>query len=204
MLREDEMIYGLLLAAGRSTRMGQPKQLLDWRGQPLVRHIANVALASRLAGLVVVVGAESAAVIAALDGLVPPPALVFNPEFVSGQASSLRAGLLALPAEATGALVLLVDQPLISAPLIDQLLVAALAQPTALAVVPTCGGQRGNPVLLRRQLFRQAALLEGDTGARPLLQAAGEAVLLHEVADRAILYDADDPAAFAQLRARTP
>ena len=116
------MIPGILLAAGTSSRMGQAKQLLDWRGQPLVRHVAQQALASSLDGLFIVVGHEAAAVRAALDSL--PIQFVENAAYTEGQASSLRAGLAALPAEADAAVVLLCDQPLVTPGLIDSVVKA--------------------------------------------------------------------------------
>ncbi|MCU0493870.1 MAG: nucleotidyltransferase family protein, partial [Chloroflexaceae bacterium] len=126
------MIYGLLLAAGTSSRMGQPKQLLDWRGQPLVRHVALQALHSQLDGLVVVVGAQAGAVRQAVGVGSDAPAagaarpmkpLLFaeNEAFATGQASSLRVGLAALPASVDAVLVLLVDQPLVTTALLNHM-----------------------------------------------------------------------------------
>lgn len=106
-------IYGVLLAAGTSSRMGRPKQLLEWGGRPLVRHVVQTALASRLDGLIVVIGAAAAEVRQALDGLTGQVQLVECADYAEGQAASLRAGLAALPAGAEAAVVLLVDMPLV-------------------------------------------------------------------------------------------
>ena len=141
-------IYAILLAAGSSTRMGRPKQLLRWRGRPLVRHVAEVALASRAAGLVVVLGAAAEEVGAALAGLGGALTTVVCAGYAAGQAASLRCGLTALPADATAAVVLLVDQPLVTPTLVDQLIHAFAADPGALMVVPRYQGQRGNPALV--------------------------------------------------------
>lgn len=193
------MIYGILLAAGTSSRMGQPKQLLTWRGQSLVRHVAAQALASQIAGLIVVLGAGAPDVRAALVGLDGPVQLIENPAYASGQASSVRAGLSALPSAATGALILLVDQPLVTPGLINRIIEGFRAAPAVAAVVPTYQGRRGNPVLLASALFADLQNLEGDTGARSVLAGHADRVLPLEVDDRAIITDIDTPEEYAQL-----
>jgi molybdenum cofactor cytidylyltransferase len=194
------MFYVILLAAGQSARMGQPKQLLDWHGRPLVRHMAEVALSSRLDGAVVVLGAYAPAVRAALDGLSGPLELVACADYAAGQAASLRCGLATLPSEAGAALVLLVDQPLVTPALIDQLCAAFVADPTALAVVPRYQGRRGNPVLLSAGLFAELRTLEGDHGARDLLQRHAARVRWLDLDDPAVVTDLDTPADYRRLR----
>lgn len=195
------MIYGVLLAAGMSSRMGQPKQLLYWHGKPLVRHMAETALASRLAGLVVVLGAEAVAARAALVGLGGAVQTVECDAYASGQAASLRCGLSALPAAATAAVVLLVDQPLVGPEVIDHLVAAFEADRAALAVVPRHNGRRGNPTLIAAGLFDELRALEGDVGARDLLERNAAAVRWLDLDDPAVVLDADTPEAFERLRA---
>lgn len=194
------MIYGVLLAAGTSSRMGQPKQLLSWQGRPLIRHAAETALASGLAGLVVVLGAEAQAARGALAGLAGPVVTVECEAYATGQAASLRCGLGALPVAARAAVVLLVDQPLVSSGVIDRLIAIFEASPNAKAVVPRYQGRRGNPVLLAAALFPELQLLAGDVGARAVLAAHAEAVRWLDLDDPAVLLDADTPEMFAQLR----
>lgn len=195
------MIYGLLLAAGTSSRMGQAKQVLDWHGQPLVRHIAQQALSSVLDGLVVVVGAAAAATRAALTGL--ELVIVENCDYASGQASSLQAGLAALPAATEAIVVLLVDQPLITPEIINTLVVAYRAEPTVMAILPRYQGQRGNPVLLSRVLFAALQELKGDIGARELLQRYAAHIRWLDMDDPAVITDMDTPEAYQQLRRAT-
>ena len=192
------MITGILLAAGSSSRMGTPKQLLPWRGEPLVRHAARQALASGLEGLVVVLGHEAAAVAAALDGL--PVQCVRNAEYATGQASSLRAGLAALPGEAEAAVVLLCDQPLVTPALIDAIAASYRGAPGVVAVIPRFEGQRGNPVLLARPLFTELMTLEGDEGARRVLQRHGERVRWLDVGDAAAVTDVDTLEAYESVK----
>lgn len=194
-------IYGVLLAAGTSSRMGRPKQLLDWGGRPLVRHVAEAALASRLDGLVVVLGAAAAEAREALAGAEGAVRLVACADYAEGQAASLRAGLAALPADARAAVVLLVDMPLVGPALIDRLLAAYAAAPGAKAVVPRHAGRRGNPVLLAAETFAELGALTGDVGARALLERHASEVAWLDVDDPAVVTDADTPEAFERIRA---
>ncbi len=185
-----------------SSRMGQPKQLLRWHGRPLVRHVAEVALASRLAGLVVVLGAEAPAMRAALMGLAGPIVTVQCNDYQDGQAASLRCGLAALPTAVTATIVLLVDQPLVSPTLVDRLIATFEADAGALAVVPRYQGRPGNPVLLAAGLFAELQTLVGDTGARPVLERHAADVHWLDLDDSAVVTDADTPERFASLAER--
>lgn len=185
------MIAGIVLAAGASSRMGgRQKQLLDWGGRPLVRAVAEQALAARLDQLLVVVGSAAAEVTAALAGL--PLRIVANPAYVEGQSTSLRAGIAALGPEVAAALILLGDQPFVSAPIIDR--IAAEWRVTGAAIVaPLYRGQRGNPVLFARALFPELLVLRGDQGARALLAADRERLRLVPFDDPRPLDDIDTP-----------
>jgi molybdenum cofactor cytidylyltransferase len=191
-------VAGIVLAAGRSTRMGERnKLLLELRGQPLVRHAVMAQLGAKAGPVVVVTGHEKDQVEAALAGL--DVAFVHNPDFASGLAGSLKAGLAALPSEAPGVVVSLGDMPNVTAQVIDRLAEALADRPDALAVVPTLLGQRGNPVLLSRALFAAVAGLSGDQGARRLLDDAGDAVVEVPLDDPAIASDVDTPEAWREL-----
>lgn len=208
--RRKAMIYGILLAAGMSSRMGQPKQLLDWNGQPLVRHVAEQALSSMLDGLVVVTGCASTAILAALvfaESGSPGRRLmciVENSNYAAGEEVSLWVGLEALPVEAEAAVVLLVDQPFVTQELIDRIVTAFRdAQEAAadiVAVVPCCQGQQGNPVLLARRLFAEVQTLQGDQGTDALLQQHASCVYWLDVADPAVIMDADTVEEYEALR----
>ena len=192
-------VAGLVLAAGRSTRMGEDnKLLLPVRGKPLVRHAVEAQLASRAAPVLVVTGHQGREVRAALAGL--DVRFVENPDFASGLASSVKAGLAALPEEAEGVVVALGDMPNVTPAVIDRLAEVFAERPEAQAIVPTLLGQRGNPVLLSRALFDAVERISGDQGARRLLDAAGEAVVEVPLDDPAIALDIDTPEAFAAIR----
>ncbi|KRE00160.1 4-diphosphocytidyl-2C-methyl-D-erythritol kinase [Bosea sp. Root381] len=196
---EAAPVAGLVLAAGRSTRMGEANKLLQTvRGKPMLRHAVEAQLASCARPVIVVTGHQREAVAQALDGL--EVQLVHNPDFASGLAGSVKAGLAALPETATGVVVSLGDMPNVTSAVIDRLAQVFAESAEALAVVPTLLGQRGNPVLLSRALFAEVAKLDGDQGARRLLDAAGEALMEVPLDDPAIALDIDTPEALAAVK----
>lgn len=193
-------VAALVLAAGRSRRMGGPnKLLLPVDGKPMVRRVVEAALASRASPVVVVVGHQQHEVRQALRGL--KVHLVPNPDFAEGLSTSLKAGLKALPEDAAGAVVCLGDMPRVNAALIDRL-VAAFAPVEGRGIVaPTWRGRRGNPVLWGRAFFAEMQELTGDVGARELLARHADQVAEVDAGDDAALVDIDTPealAAFAQ------
>jgi molybdenum cofactor cytidylyltransferase len=193
-------IAAIVLAAGRSTRMGGPNKLLaDVGGRPLVRIATEEALASRAQPVVVVTGHQREQVEAALKGL--PVILAHNPDFAQGLSTSLKAGLAALPAGADGAIVCLGDMPQVDAGLIDRLVAAFEPEKGALVVVPTIAGKRGNPVVWSRRFFADLSRLDGDVGARHLIGAYPEAVVEVPVTGRAAFVDVDTPDALHAVRA---
>jgi len=167
LLEVHERIAGVVLAAGGSSRFGEPKQLLDWHGKPLVRHVVELATAGGLNPVVVVTGADHDAVSEALRG--SRIEVACNPGWESGQSSSVRVGIEALPGDLGGAVFLLVDQPLISPELIQKI-VQQHQRTQAAIVLPVIEGNAGNPVLFDRQVFTDLTLLGGDVGGRALFE----------------------------------
>ena len=193
-------IAGLVLAAGRSTRMGGPNKLLEEiNGKPLVRIVAEQALASRASPVIVVTGHQRERVERVLAGL--PVTVVHNPDFADGLSTSLKAGIKAVPPDADGAIVTLGDMPQVSAKLIDRLIAAFDPERGALVVIPTIDGKRGNPVLWARRFFSDLLAVEGDIGARHLIAGYAEAVAEVAIEDAAALTDIDTPEALIAVRA---
>ncbi len=198
-------VGAIVLAAGRSSRFRAAggseatKLVAKLNGRPIVRIAAEAALASSARPVVVVTGHDRASVEAALSGL--GVATAFNPEFSTGLASSLKIGLSAIPPSAAGALIVLGDMPGIEAQLIDALIDAFLASETALAAAPTRAGRRGNPVLLGRSLFEAAMGLQGDEGARRLIDSlAADELIEVEAPDAGVIVDIDTPGDLAAAR----
>jgi molybdenum cofactor cytidylyltransferase len=185
-------VAAIVLAAGRSVRMkGQNKLLAKLDGQPMVRHVAESALASKASHVVVVTGYQEEEVRQALQEL--RVSLVSNPHFAEGLSGSLKAGLHALPHDIDAAIVLLGDMPLISTQQIDNLIGAFDPDEGRSIIVPTMKGKRGNPVLWGRRFFGQILAIEGDVGARHLIGENMNQVFEVEMDDEAVLTDIDKP-----------
>ncbi|MDA8255673.1 MAG: molybdopterin-binding/glycosyltransferase family 2 protein [Betaproteobacteria bacterium] len=190
-------VAALVLAAGSSRRMaGSNKLLQPVGGVPMVRRAANAALASRCAGVVVVTGFAADAVRESLAGL--DLAFAHNAAHESGMASSLRTGLQALPADTDAVVVVLGDMPCIDAGHIDRL-VAAFDPRRGHIVVPMSQGRRGNPILWPREFFAEMQQVQGDIGARELLQRHADRIDGVACDDAAIFADVDTPAALESL-----
>ncbi len=193
-------IAGVILAAGKASRMGSNKLVEDYQGKALVRHVAEAALEAGLSPLIVVTGHYPDPVQAALSGM--DVDFIHNPDYSDGLTTSLQEGISAVPAECSGALILLGDMPLVSSRAIRQIMDAFANESDKSAAVPVIAGQRGNPVLLDRRIFTRVMQLSGDTGARALLAKADLDVLEVSVEDAGILLDVDTPEALAALRNR--
>ncbi len=174
------MIAGILLASGASTRFGGDKLLAQLDDRPIVRWSAEV-LVGAVDELVVVVRDEASAIRAALDGLSIRWAV--NHDAERGMSTAIRAGLVTLPAGVEATIVALGDQPLVDGRVVERL-VARWREHGAPAVQPRYDDGRGHPVLFARSLFPALSALEGDVGARAVLDSVGDALDLLTVAGR--------------------
>lgn len=186
------MIAGIILAAGESKRMGQPKQLIEIGGRTMLQRVTDAALGSALDLVYVILGYQAAALQASLaDRSIR---VVFNPDYREGMGSSVRAGIGALPDEANAAMFLLVDQPGITTEVIDALLARSTSENI---VAPTVDGRRTNPTVFGRSWFCDLAQCSGDAGGRAIIAAHPEALVLVET--DADLRDVDTPQDLAAL-----
>jgi 4-nitrophenyl phosphatase len=192
-------VAGVVLAAGGSTRFGQPKQLLDWNGIPLVAHVADVALEAGLAPVVVVLGHAAEEVRAALAGR--PVHIATNWRWEDGLSTSVQTGLSALPPDTDAAVFLQCDQPRVTPGLLRQV-IARFRETGAPIVCPVHQGQRASPTLIARPFFRELAGVTGDQGGRALILRHPDAVETVEVDDPDLLADVDTPEEYARLRER--
>ena len=185
----------VLLAAGASTRMGQPKQLLPYRGRTLLRHAAETAVVAGCAPIVLVTGALHDELLAEIVGL--PILAVHNPDWETGMASSIRAGLAAVAAAAPRAvLIMLTDQPLVTPELLRQLIVQQHATQAPI-VAAAYGETLGVPAIFDKSLLPELLKLQGAQGAGRLIARLGAAV--GQVAFPAGLLDVDTPAQYTAL-----
>jgi molybdenum cofactor cytidylyltransferase len=200
MAQVGSRVSAVVLAAGRSARMGEAKQLLRvGRRTVLERTLENVR-GARVDEIVLVLGATEEAIrqklpANALEGL----KIVVNEDYAEGMASSLSAGLAAVDPEINAALIVLGDQPFVRAETIDRIL-EVYCESGAEIVVPFYKGQRGNPVLLDRTVFAEAMALEGDTGCRAIFGSHAAGLVEANVNDEGILLDIDTRGDYERLR----
>lgn len=190
-------VTAIVLAAGKSSRMGANKLLADVNGEPMIRRTV-MAVVQAADQTVVVTGRDREAVESALDGV--PVSFVHNPDFEHGLSTSLRRGVGALPAEADAAVIALGDMPLVTAETLRRLIAAYNPAEHRSICVPVYKGERGNPVLWGRQHFEALAGLEGDKGARVLFRTHSDEIVEVEILDDSVLMDADTPEALERIR----
>jgi molybdenum cofactor cytidylyltransferase len=160
-----EKIGAIILAAGGSRRFGSPKQLVKWKGEPLIMHVIRAAQEAGLSPIVVVVGSSSEKVISELSS--QDLRIVNNSQWEKGLSGSIKVGLDALPETVGGAVFLQADQPQVPSKLIQRL-VETHQRKLSPIVAPWVNGQRGNPVLFDASTFIDLASLSGDLGGRVL------------------------------------
>jgi molybdenum cofactor cytidylyltransferase len=192
----NESIAAIILAAGESKRYGQPKQLLDWKGDPFIRAVAKTALQAGLAPVVVVTGANAEQVeytVRDLDVIT-----VKNNEWKSGQASSIKAGIRSFTSTSKvgGAIFLLSDQPQLTTSVL-RALVEKHAEGLYPVVAPMVMDRRANPVLFDRTTFADLSALEGDVGGRGIFHKHRVEYLPWH--DDRLLLDVDTPEMYQRL-----
>ncbi len=199
--RREKRIACVILAAGRSSRMGPRNKLLeDLGGKPVLRRTVENALASHARPVVVVTGHQAAEVEAALTGL--DVTVVHNPDYMTGMAGSLKSGIAALSPNLDGTIVALGDMPEIQAADFDRLISAFEPKEQRSIIVPVYDGRRGNPVLWSSELFPAMAKLAGDAGARSIVASNPDSVVELDLGTPAVLADLDTPEALADARRR--
>ncbi len=170
----NDNIYAIILAGGASSRLGRPKQLLKWHNQSLLEHAIQNARTFLNERVIVVLGAhaESIQTTVYLDAVTT----IFNPNWQAGVASSIKAGIQALPASATAALFLLCDQPLIK-PIHIQTILNRWQNEPCYIIASQYNHSVGVPVLFPSEFFRQLLELKGDQGAKRLLMKFSDRLL---------------------------
>ena len=187
-----EMPAAIVLAAGRSRRMGaRNKLLMPIDGVPMVRHTVTALFSAGIEAIRVVTGHQAEGVRTALEGL--SVSFVDNGDHEAGLSTSLKAGLDALPDSCGAALVCLGDMPAVSAPALRSLVRAWQGSRARAIVVPTWNGRRGNPVLWDSSFFQAMRRVTGDAGARHLIGEYADNVIEVAMDDAAVLMDIDTP-----------
>ncbi len=193
--RQDQMSIAIvLLAAGMSSRMGNGgfhKLLSEFDGVPLLRRTAAVAVGSKASSVTVVLGHRKDELQTVLSGLTL--STVVNPDYASGMASSLATGFTTTEARnAEGIMVMLADMPGLTSTHLDQMIDAFAASGATAIVRAVSQGKPGNPVILPRSLHDAVLRLEGDVGARHLIETSGLPIINTDVGPAAQT-DVDTP-----------
>ena len=192
-------VAAVVLAAGKSTRMGSNKLLAEIGGKPMIRHTVEAISTSSVGGVIVVTGRDADLVSQALAGVKVD--VVHNPNYAEGLSTSLKTGLSAV-GDADAALICLGDMPRVSAAVIDKLIAAFNPVEHRAICVPMFNGKPGNPVLWSKQYFDEMKKLTGDNGARQLFTVYAEDLVEVAMPDDAVLDDIDTPEALERIRDR--
>jgi len=202
--KPPKRLSAILLAAGLSRRMGpKNKLLLPFRGVPLVRHVAStIASAFPFVEVIVVTGHEAEAVEASLESL--PIRIVHNAHYDEGQMTSVRTGLLATSADSDGVMVCLSDQPALDKD--DIALISRTfceSERPVRVLVPTFGGERGNPIVLARESLNEILARGGNFGCRQFVAKNADVVTTFEMPNNHVLTDVDHPHDYSSLLKQT-
>ncbi len=188
----------IVLAAGRSSRMGANKLVAPLGDSSVIAHVVDGIGCAGLAPPIIVLGNEAGLVRAALAGR--PVRFVEAPDYAAGLSQSLRSGLEALAPDTKAAMICLGDMPFVPSALLSTM--AAMAEANRI-VAPRAEGRIGNPIIWGRGFFGALTRLTGDAGARKLLAEYGGHISFIECNDAGIFFDVDTPAALAAARRRS-
>ena len=189
----DEL-HALVLAGGSGSRFGGQKLLAPWGAGHLMHAALDAAAQAPVTGITVVTGAEAEGLVASCGEWARRAGetrlrMIHAVHHREGMAASLRAGIDAVPPSAVGCFVILGDMPRLPAEVLSQLPEALGGN--RLAAAPVCQGRRGHPVLISRRLFPQILALEGDRGAKFVLDQLGDRLGLVQTSDDGVLFDVD-------------
>jgi molybdenum cofactor cytidylyltransferase len=190
------MLAAIILSGGSSSRMGSPKALLEYNGRPFLEHLLDVTKHPKIGVRRVVLGAHAEPIGKAVS--LNADEIVINEDWQQGQLSSMKAGLRSLPAATDGALICLVDHPLISAALVDGL-VERFYESKAAVVVPVFEGRRGHPVIFAAALYEELQKAPAELGARSVVWAHKDEVSEYITAEEGCIVNLNDPDTFARL-----
>ena len=195
------MISAIVLAAGRSSRMGLQKLLLPFAGKTVITHIVDQLLASVIDKVYVVVGHEPERMAEQLSDR--PVSIVTNPNYDSGMLSSIRCGFKALPPDCDAALIALGDQPGITSKLVDNM-VRSFNKTDKGILVPLHDGTRGHPIIVAKHYQTEILTRYDDIGLRGLLHAHPDDIFELSVSTSSVLFDMDYPEDYLRELSKLP
>jgi len=186
------LLSAIVLAAGKSERMGRPKALLPFRGRTFLENILDAIARSPITNTIVVVGHHRQEIASRVN----VPNLVFNPDYAHGMITSFQTGIRSLPPDSTGAILFLVDHPLVETATINALLANFAANRI---IIPVFNGRRGHPVLFSGEILQEILALPPSQGANIVVRRDPSRILEVAVDAPGILVDIDTPQDFEKL-----
>ncbi len=190
------MIAAVILSGGSSSRMGSPKALLPYQGRLFLEHLLEVTKHPKIGVRRVVLGAHAELITRAVK--LPPDEIVINEDWEKGQLSSLQLAMRTLPAGTDGLLMCLIDHPLISAALVDELIEAFYGS-RAPIVLPVFEGRRGHPVLFSAAVYEELEKAAANVGARAVVWARTKEVLEVGTTEEGCVLNLNDPEGMSRV-----
>jgi molybdenum cofactor cytidylyltransferase len=188
------MLAAVILSGGASQRMGSPKALLPYQGRPFLEHLLQVTQHPKIGARRVVLGAHAEPITSIVR--LKPDEVVVNENWENGQLSSIQAGIRSLPAGTDGMMLCLIDHPLISAALVNDLIeqfYATQAADQAKIALPVFQGQRGHPVIFAAVLYEELLAAPPDKGARAVVWAHPDDVSEMPTNEQGCVLNLNDP-----------
>ncbi len=190
------MLAAVILSGGESRRMGSPKALLPYQGRPFLEHLLEVSAHPKIGVRRIVLGAHAGPILKALK--IHAEEVVINEEWEKGQLSSIHAALRSLPPGTEGMLLCLVDHPLVSAALVNDLIERFYATQKVI-VLPTYNGKRGHPIIFSSRLYEELLAAPMDIGARAVVWAHGNEIEEVPTNEEGTVLNLNDPEALKKV-----